>query len=47
MGRGNEEDDTPLLEKAMDNWNGFRRFMWNSEERTVMGRGGESWGMHA
>ena len=32
-------------QKICDNWNGFRHFIWNSEERTVMGRGGISWGM--
>lgn len=30
-------------QKICDTWNGFRHFMWNSEEKTVMGRGGKSW----
>lgn len=25
-------------------WSGFMGFLWNSEEKTVLGRSGKSWG---
>lgn len=38
-----KEGEKTFMQKVCDNWNGFRHFMWNSEEKTVMGRGGKSW----
>ncbi|XP_072035019.1 sodium/potassium-transporting ATPase subunit beta-1-like [Amphiura filiformis] len=38
-----EDEDLTFMEKVQNNWNGFRKFMWNPEDRTVMGRGKKSW----
>ncbi len=40
-----ETEELSFMDKVKKNWNGFRAFMWNPEEKTVMGRGSKSWGM--
>ncbi|XP_033117867.1 sodium/potassium-transporting ATPase subunit beta-1-like [Anneissia japonica] len=39
---GNEDERT-FLQKASGQWNDFRTFLWNKNEKTVLGRNGKSW----
>ncbi|XP_071950563.1 sodium/potassium-transporting ATPase subunit beta-1-like [Antedon mediterranea] len=38
-----KENELTFLQKASIQWNSFRKFLWNSEEKTVLGRNGKSW----
>uniref|UniRef100_H2XQ97 Uncharacterized protein n=1 Tax=Ciona intestinalis TaxID=7719 RepID=H2XQ97_CIOIN len=34
------------MSSTKDKFNGFLSFLWNPQEKTVLGRGGKSWGKY-
>ncbi|XP_779915.1 sodium/potassium-transporting ATPase subunit beta-1 [Strongylocentrotus purpuratus] len=38
------DDDTTFGQRMSERWSGFKHFLWNSETREFLGRGGSSWG---
>ena len=38
------DEELTFRQKVSNQWNGFKEFMWDGENKRFMGRSGKSWG---